>query len=419
MGKPEPVALARGIELDVASVRADFPILAETVNGHPLIYLDSAATSQKPAEVIEAVGNYYRTSNANVHRGVHMLGERATEVFEGARTAVAGFVNADPRGVIFVRNTTEGLNLVAQAYARPRLGPADRIVATVMEHHSNLVPWQQVRDQTGCQLEFISMTDDGRLDPESVARLLQAPTRLLTVTHVSNVLGTLNPIQELVRMAHREGIVVCIDGAQAVPHMAVDLADLDADFYAFSGHKMCGPTGIGVLYGRPALLEEMPPFLTGGSMISVVTLEQTTWAEIPHRFEAGTPDIASAAGLTAAISYLQGLGMAQIQQHEEELTDYAAEALSEVPGLTQYGPQGRARMGIISFNLESVHPHDVGTILDREGVAIRAGHHCCQPLMRRLGVAATTRASFYLYNTREEVDGLVRGLGEVNRIFTA
>jgi cysteine desulfurase/selenocysteine lyase len=419
VGKPEPVALARGIELDVASVRADFPILAETVNGHPLIYLDSAATSQKPAEVIEAVGNYYRTSNANVHRGVHMLGERATEVFEGARTAVAGFVNADPRGVIFVRNTTEGLNLVAQAYARPRLGPADRIVATVMEHHSNLVPWQQVRDQTGCQLEFISMTDDGRLDPESVARLLQAPTRLLTVTHVSNVLGTLNPIQELVRMAHREGIVVCIDGAQAVPHMAVDLADLDADFYAFSGHKMCGPTGIGVLYGRPALLEEMPPFLTGGSMISVVTLEQTTWAEIPHRFEAGTPDIASAAGLTAAISYLQGLGMAQIQQHEEELTDYAAEALSEVPGLTQYGPQGRARMGIISFNLESVHPHDVGTILDREGVAIRAGHHCCQPLMRRLGVAATTRASFYLYNTREEVDGLVRGLGEVNRIFTA
>ncbi|MHB1525905.1 MAG: cysteine desulfurase [Candidatus Dormibacteria bacterium] len=417
MGEPERGRLRAPETLDLAKLRLDFPILTERVNGHPLVYLDSAATSQKPAVVIDAISDYYRTANANVHRGVHGLGELATEVFEGARETIAAFVSADPRGVVFVRNTTEGLNLVAQAYARPRFGPSDRIVATVMEHHANLVPWQQVRDQTGCQLDFISVTDEGRLDQESVARLLQAPTRLLAVTHVSNVLGTINPIRELVEMAHREGIVVCVDGAQAVPHMTVDLADLDADFYAFSGHKMCGPTGIGVLYGRPQLLEEMPPFLTGGSMISVVTLESTSWNEIPHKFEAGTPDIAGAAGLRAAAGYLMETGLDLIRSHEEELTDYAAEALSEVPGLRQYGPPGRDRLGIISFNLEGVHPHDVGTILDREGVAVRAGHHCCQPLMRRLGVAATTRASFYLYNDRDEVDALVRGLGEVNRIF--
>ena len=405
--------------LDVPRLRGDFPILAERVNGHPLVYLDSAATSQKPEVVIDAISNYYRSANANVHRGVHALGERATEVYEGARESIAEFINADPRGVVFVRNTTEGLNLVAQAYARPRFGPSDRIVATVMEHHANLVPWQQVRDQTGCQLEFISITDQGRLDEESVGRLLRAPTRLLAITHVSNVLGTINPVRELVERAHREGIVVCVDGAQAVPHMAVDLAELGADFYAFSGHKMCGPTGIGVLYGRPELLEEMPPFLTGGSMISVVTLERTTWNEIPHKFEAGTPDIAGAAGLRAAVGYLAKTGLDLIRSHDEELSDYAAEALSEVPGLRQYGPPASERLGIISFNLDGIHPHDVGTILDREGVAVRAGHHCCQPLMRRLGVAATTRASFYLYNDKDEVDALVRGLGEVNRIFRA
>ncbi len=405
--------------LDVARLRADFPILREVVNGHPLVYLDSAATSQKPDSVIQAVSDYYRFANANVHRGVHALGERATEIFEGAREDVAHFVNADPRGVVFVRNTTEGLNLVAQAYARPRLGPGDRIVATEMEHHSNLVPWQQVRDQTGCQLEFIKLTDEGRLEDESVSRLLQRPTRLLAVTHVSNVLGTINPIRDLVARAHREGIVVCVDGAQAVPHMPVDLKELDADFYSFSGHKMLGPTGIGVLFGKPELLEQMPPFLTGGSMISVVTLERTTWTEIPHRFEAGTPDIAGAAGLRAAIAYLTAVGMETIQKHTAELTDYAEEALSEVTGLVQYGPRGEDRAGIVSFNLEGVHPHDVGTILDREGVAVRAGHHCCQPLMKRLGVAATTRASLYLYNSRGEVDGLVAGLGEVGRIFGA
>ena len=413
-GSAAPVA---STPLEVERLRGDFPILQEVVNGHPLVYLDSAATSQKPESVIRAISDYYRFANANVHRGVHALGERATEVFEGAREDVARFIHADSRGVVFVRNTTEGLNLVAQAFARPRFGPGDRIVATKMEHHSNLVPWQQVRDQTGCRLEFIELTEEGRLEEQSVERLLQPPTRLLAVTHVSNVLGTVNPIRELVERAHREGIVVVVDGAQAVPHMPVDVAELGADFYSFSGHKMLGPTGTGVVYGRPELLEQMPPFLTGGSMISVVTLERTTWNEIPHRFEAGTPDIAGAAGLSAAIRYLEAVGMERIRQHSAELTDYAQEALSEVPGLTQYGPRGEDRTGMVSFNLEGVHPHDVGTILDREGVAVRAGHHCCQPLMRQLGVAATTRASFCLYNTRDEVDCLVRGLGEVNRIF--
>jgi cysteine desulfurase/selenocysteine lyase len=406
-------------ELGVDQLRADFPILQERVNGHPLVYLDSAATSQKPQQVIEAISDYYLHANANVHRGVHALGERATEVFESAREEVARFVGADPRGLIFVRNTTEGLNLVAQAFARPRLGPGDRIVATLMEHHSNLVPWQQVREQTGCQLEFIGLTPEGRLDLEEAARLLREPTRLLAVTHVSNVLGTINPIAELARMAHREGIVVCVDGAQAVPHLPVNLAELGADFYAFSGHKMLGPTGIGALWGRPQLLEEMPPFLTGGSMISVVRLEGTSFDEIPHKFEAGTPDIGGTAGLRAAVAYLTGVGMEAIRRHEEELTDYALEALSEIPGLVQYGPRGVERAGVVSFNLKGVHPHDVGTILDREGVAVRAGHHCCQPLMRHLGVAATTRASFHLYNRPSEVDSLVRGLGEVARVFGA
>ncbi len=405
--------------LDVERIREDFPILRDRVNGHPLVYLDSAATSQKPESVVRAISQYYLHANANVHRGVHALGELATEIFEQARLDVARFVAADPRGVVFVRNTTEGLNLVAQAFARPRFGPGDRIVATLMEHHSNLVPWQQVREQTGCQLEFIGLTDEGRLEWADVERLLQPPTRLLAVTHLSNVLGTINPISELVEMAHREGIQVCVDGAQAVPHMPVDISALGADFYAFSGHKMLGPTGIGVLWGRPELLEEMPPFLTGGSMISVVQLDHTTWDEVPHKFEAGTPDIAGAAGLSAAVSYLEEVGMEAVRRHSVELTDYAIEALSEVPGLVQYGPRGEDRLGIVSFNLEGIHPHDVGTILDREGVAVRAGHHCCQPLMRRLGVAATTRASFQLYNRRDEVEALLGGLEQVGRIFTA
>jgi cysteine desulfurase/selenocysteine lyase len=403
--------------LDVAQVRADFPILQERVNGHRLAYLDNASTSQKPEVVIDAVSDYYRTANANVHRGVHALGERATEIFEQARIAVARLVGADPRGIVFVRNTTEGINLVAQAFARERFGPGDRIVCTEMEHHSNLVPWQQVRDQTGCDLEFIPVTPHGLLDQEACNRLLQAPTRLLAVSHVSNVLGTINPVEEMITRAHAEGITVVVDGAQAVPHMPVDLGLMNPDFYAFSAHKMCGPTGIGVLYGRPELLEEMPPFLTGGSMISVVTLEKTTWDEIPHKFEAGTPDIAGAAGLRAAVDYLEKVGMPAIFRNGAELTEYADEVLSEVPGLTRYGPKGPNQLGIVSFNLAGVHPHDVGTIVDRWGVAVRAGHHCCQPLMRRLGVTATTRASVYLYNNRDDVDALVAALGDVNRIF--
>ncbi len=402
---------------DVARIRRDFPILGERVNDSPLVYLDSAATSQKPDAVIDAVANYYRHANANVHRGVHALGERATEIFEQARSDVAQFIGADPRGVVFVRNTTEAINLVAQAYARPRLGPGDRIAVTEMEHHSNFVPWQQVRDQTGAQLEMIAVGSDGRLDGDSVERLLKPPTRLLSVSHVSNVLGTVNPVSDLIARAHAEGIVVCVDGAQAVPHLPVNVALLEADFYAFSLHKMLGPTGIGVLYARPRLLEEMPPFLTGGSMISVVKLEETTWDEVPHKFEAGTPDIAGAAGASAAIAYLEGVGMDAVARHGAELTEYAEEALSVVPGMRSYGPRGKDQLGIISFNLDGVHPHDIGTILDRHGVAVRAGHHCSQPLMRRLGVAATARASVYLYNTREEVDALVRSLGEVNRIF--
>jgi cysteine desulfurase / selenocysteine lyase len=403
--------------LEVARVRADFPILQEQVNGHRLAYLDNASTSQKPRVVIDAVSDYYRRANANVHRGVHALGERATEIFEDARVAVARLVGADPRGIVFVRNTTEGINLVAQAFAREQFGPGDRIVCTEMEHHSNLVPWQQVRDQTGCDLEFIPVTPHGLLDLETCERLLKAPTRLLAVSHVSNVLGTINPVEEMISRAHAEGITVVVDGAQAVPHMPVDLGLLDPDFYAFSAHKMCGPTGIGVLYGRPELLEEMPPFLTGGSMISVVTLEKTTWDEIPHKFEAGTPDIAGAAGLQAAVDYLEKVGMPAIFRHGAELTEYADEVLSEVPGLTRYGPKGPDQLGIVSFNLAGIHPHDVGTIVDRWGVAVRAGHHCCQPLMRRLGVTATTRASVYLYNNRDDVDALVAALGDVNRIF--
>ncbi|MGH7611879.1 MAG: aminotransferase class V-fold PLP-dependent enzyme, partial [Candidatus Dormibacteria bacterium] len=351
--------MATATALDPVRLRQDFPILGETVNGHRLVYLDSAATSQKPESVIQATADYYRHSNANVHRGVHELGERATEIFEQARLAVAELVGADPRGVVFVRNTTEGLNLVAQAYARERFGPEDRIVATVMEHHSNLVPWQRVRDQTGCALEYIPVTKDGRLDSDAVDRLLRAPTRLLAVAHVSNVLGTINPIAELVARAHREGIVVCVDGAQAVPHLPVDLRQLDCDFYAFSAHKMCGPTGIGVLCAKPELLEAMPPFLTGGSMISVVTLESTSWDEIPHKFEAGTPDIAGAAGLKAAVAYLRDQGMDRIQRHGATLTEYADEALSEVPGLNRYGPRGDDQLGILSLTLDGVHPHDV------------------------------------------------------------
>ena len=403
--------------LPVERLRSDFPILEERVNGHPLAYLDSAATSQKPQVVLDAISDYYRAANANVHRGTHALAERATDIFESARERVARFIDADPRGVVFVRNTTEGINLVAYGWAGHHLGPGDRLVVTEMEHHSNFVPWQEVRDRTGCELAMIPVDDDGRLDLAAAARLLERPTRLLAVTHVSNVLGTVNPVAELAAMAHRSGALVLVDGAQAVPHRPVSVRQLDADFYAFSGHKMLGPTGVGVLWGRPELLEATHPFLTGGSMISVVTLERTTWNEVPYKFEAGTPDIAGAAGLLAAIEYLEAVGLAAVDAHEAELAHYAMEVLSEAGDITCYGPPEAERPGILSFNVRGVHPHDVGTILDRAGVAVRAGHHCCQPLMRRLGVPATVRASFYLYNTRAEVDALGMALADVRRIF--
>jgi cysteine desulfurase/selenocysteine lyase len=404
--------------LDVERLREDFPVLHRTLHGRPLVYLDSAATSQKPAQVLEAMERYYRTSNANVHRGVHTLGNEATDSFEAGRVRVADFIDADPAGLVFLRNATEGLNLVAASYARELLQPGDRIVLTVMEHHSNLVPWQLAAERGGLEIAYIDVTDEGTLDPDSIERLLQPPTKLVSLSHQSNVLGTINDVAAIARRAHETGAVVCVDAAQSVPHMPVSVRDLDIDFLAFSGHKMCGPMGIGVLWARPELLERMPPFLSGGSMISRVSLERTTWNAVPHKFEAGTPDVASVVGLAAACDYLDRAGRDAIHQHELSLTGHMIDVLEEVGGVALYGPRdGRDRGGAVSFNLADVHAHDVGTILDREGVAVRAGHHCAQPLMRRYDVAAMARASVYLYNTHAEVDALGAALGEVRRIF--
>ena len=404
--------------LDVARVRADFPILDREFRGQRLAYLDSAATSQKPNQVIEAISRYYATTNANVHRSVYALGSEATDVFEQGRERIARFVDADPRGLVFVRNTTEAINLVAASFARELLQPGDRIVVSEMEHHSNLVPWQLAAQRAGLQLEAIRLHDDGTPDLEHAAELLQAPTKLLSITHASNVLGTINDVPRLIGMAHASGALVCVDAAQSVPHMPVSVRQLDCDFLAFSGHKMCGPMGIGVLWARPELLERMPPFLGGGSMISRVTLQSSSWNEIPHKFEAGTPDVASVAGLVAACDYIDGLGFPAIRAHERRLTEKLLAVLSQAPGVTVYGPPGlEERGGCVSFNVADVHAHDVGTILDRIGIAVRAGHHCCQPLMARLGVAATARASVYLYNTEAEVSALGVGLAEVARVF--
>jgi cysteine desulfurase/selenocysteine lyase len=404
--------------LDVARLRADFPILARRIGERPLVYLDSAATSQKPVAVLDAIEHYYRQSNANVHRGVHTLGTEATDAFEDARQRVGRFIDADPRGVVFLRNATEGLNLVASSYARELLKPGDRIVLSVMEHHSNLVPWQLAAERAGLELAFLDITDEGRLDLEAGARLLEAPTKLVAVSHASNVLGTVNDIARLTRMAHAAGALVCVDACQSVPHMPVSVRDLDVDFLAFSGHKMCGPMGAGVLWARPELLERMPPFLGGGSMILRVDLERSTWNEVPHKFEAGTPDVASAHGLAAACDYLDAVGRDRIHAHELALTQHLLDTLDEVGGVTVHGPRNLVdRGGIVSFSMGEVHPHDIGTVLDREGVAVRAGHHCCQPLMRRLGVTATARASMYLYTTHDEIDALGEALGEVHRLF--
>lgn len=398
--------------LNPVALRADFPILAREVHGKPLAYLDNAASAQRPQAVIEALGEFYGTHYANIHRGVHTLSEEATVAYEEARDQVAAFVRApDRRGVILTRNATEGINLVAYSWGRANVGPGDRIVVTEMEHHSNLVPWQVLAREVGAELAFVSVTGEGRLDLESLDRLLASGSvKLVACAHVSNVLGTVNPVREVIMRARAAGARVLVDAAQSVPHMPVDVAALDCDFVAFSGHKMCGPSGIGVLYGRPELLEEMPPFLTGGGMISRVGRLEATWTDLPGKFEAGTPAIAEAVGLGAAVDYLSGVGMEAVWEHEQELAAYALERLEETPGVRVIGPPAEGRCGVVAFTVESIHPHDVAQMLDREGVAIRAGFHCAQPLHECMGLRATARASFYLYNTREEVDRLVVGI---------
>lgn len=404
--------------LDVRAIRQDFPILHQAVHGRPLVYLDNAASSQKPRLVIEALDEYYRHYNANVHRGIHALSEQASLAYEEARRKVARFINArSAKEVIWTRNTTEAINLVAYTWGRANIGPGDEILLTEMEHHSNLIPWQILARENNAVLRFIRVTEDGLLDLDSFAERLTARTKLVSMVHMSNVLGTINPLPQIVRQAHAAGAAVLVDGAQSVPHLPVDVQALDCDFLAFSGHKMCGPTGIGVLYGKRDLLEAMPPFLGGGDMIREVFLESSTWNELPWKFEAGTPAIAQAIGMGFAVDYLNGLGMEMVHAHEQELVRYALDALSQVGGLTLYGPPAEMRGGVATFNIPGVHPHDVATILDSEGVAVRAGHHCAQPLMRRYDVPATVRASFYVYNLREEIDALIDGLEKAKAIF--
>ena len=407
--------------LDLQKIRSDFPVLQREVRpGTPLVYLDSAATSQKPAVVLRALDDFYRLHNANVHRGIHTLAEEATALYEGARRKVATFINAvSAREVIFTRNASEAINLVAHSWGRVRLKAGHRLLLTEMEHHSNLVPWQMLAAERGLQIDIIPITADGLLDLAVADDLLALGPRLLAFSHMSNVLGTINPVAELCRRAHAAGAVVLVDGAQSVPHFSVDVQALGADFYVFSAHKMCGPTGIGVLWGREALLESMPPFLGGGDMISTVQLREFTPAALPHKFEAGTPAIAEAAGLGAAVDYLEAVGVENIHAHEAALTEYALERLSEVPGLTLYGPPAAGRGGVAAFTLRDVHAHDVAQVLDGSGVAVRAGMHCTMPLHARLGVSATARASFYLYNTRAEIDVLAEGLLQVNALFAS
>jgi cysteine desulfurase/selenocysteine lyase len=405
--------------IDIQRVRHDFPILGREVRpGVKLVYLDSTATSQKPQAVIGAMSEFYLRSNANIHRGVHVLAEEATGQYEQARAGIARFVNAAaPHEIIFTRNTTESINLVAHAWARSYLKPGDLIVLTEMEHHSNLVPWQMIAAEKDLRLEFIPITDQGLLDLQVYRGLLQESPRLVAFTHMSNVLGTITPAQEMIRMAHEAGAMTLLDAAQSVPHLGADVQALDVDFMAFSAHKMCGPTGIGVLYGKARLLEAMPPFLGGGDMIKEVKLRSFRPNSLPHKFEAGTPAIAEAVGFQAAIDYLSALGMGNIADHERAITEYAMERLEEVPGLTVLGPPSDKKGGVASFTFDGVHPHDVAQILDRHGIAVRAGHHCAQPLHARLGIHASTRASFYLYSTIQEVDALIDGLYQVRKVF--
>jgi cysteine desulfurase / selenocysteine lyase len=416
VSRPAPPASAA---LDVAAFRADFPILARRVRGKPLVYLDNAATSQKPRAVIEALARYYETTNANVHRGVYLLSEEATAAYEGAREKARAFLNArEAREIVFVRGTTEGVNLVASSYGRRNLQPGDEIVVSAMEHHSNIVPWQLICEERGATLRVVPMNGAGELRTDEFERLLGERTKLVALVHVSNSLGTINPVRDLIARARAHGIPVLLDGAQAAPHLPVDVQDLDCDFYTVSGHKMFGPTGIGVLYGKAERLEAMPPYQGGGDMIKSVTFAKTTYADLPAKFEAGTPDIAGAVGLGAAIDYLGALDWRAVAAHEADLLAYAGARLAEVPGVRLVGTAAH-KASVISFVMEGVHAHDVGTIVDQEGVAIRTGHHCTQPVMEFFGVAATARASFAFYNTREDADALVAALGKVRKVFGA
>ena len=414
-----PVAVTARPKLDAQKLRADFPIFEQEIHGKPLAYLDSAVSSQKPRQVLDALRTFYETSYGNVHRGVYLLSERATSAYEGARSTLAAFVNApSPRELIFVRGATEGLNLVAYSWGLNNLGPGDVVVVTELEHHSNFVPWQYVAKRTGAEFRMIRLTDEGELALDRLDDLAgEGNVKVVAANLVSNALGTVNPIERLAAWAREQGAISVVDAAQAAPHRRIDVQALGCDFLAFSSHKMCGPTSVGALWGRAELLEAMEPFNLGGHMIRSVRFEETTWGEVPAKFEAGTQPIAEAVGFGAAADYLSDVGLEAIEEHEHELTTYALERLAEVPGVITYGPPPERRAGIISFNVEGIHPHDVAQVLDSEGIAIRAGHHCCQPLMTRLGVAATNRASFYLYTVRDEIDRLVDGLHKARRIL--
>jgi len=405
------------VPYDVNAVRADFPILGRTVHGKPLAYLDNAASSQHPAQVIDAIRDLYESGYSNIHRGVHQLSQEATRAYEDGRAAVRGFLNADcMHEVVFTRGTTESINLVAQSFARPRLQPGDEILITHMEHHSNIVPWQMVCEQTGAVLKVVPINDLGELEMDRFSKLLSDKTKLVAVAHVSNALGTINPIEEIIEQAHARGVPVLVDGAQAVAHIPVDVQSLDCDFYAFSGHKIYGPTGIGVLYGKEKWLNEMPPYQGGGDMILSVSFEKTVYNQLPYKFEAGTPNIAGVVGLGAALGYVQGIGLGRIAAHENGLLEYAVAELGQVDGLRMVG-EAKRRAGLVSFVLDAVHPHDIGTMLDMDGVAIRTGHHCAQPVMERFGVPATARASFAMYNTFGEIDRLVESIHKTIGMF--
>ena len=410
-------SVSRNMQLDISKMRSDFPILSKKINGKPLVYFDNAATTQRPVQVIQAIDRFYRETNSNVHRGVHELSERATEQFEAARENVAKFINAkSPNEIIFVRGTTEAINLVAYSYGK-KLSRGNRVLLSLMEHHSNIVPWQFLREK-GVELDYVGVNDDGTLKLEDYYRLMTKQTKIVSITHVSNVLGTINPVEEIAKIAHEKGSLILVDGAQSIPHVSIDVQEMDCDFFAFSGHKMLGPTGIGVLYAKESVLEQMDPFMGGGSIIKEVQLNESKWNDLPYKFEAGTPNIAGAIGLGVAIDYLNVIGMENIRRVGKGLTEYALETLPEVGDIEIYGPKNSEdRVEVFSFNLAKVHAHDVASIVNDYGVAIRSGHHCAQPLMRRLGVPATSRASLYAYNTKEEIDLFIQSLKKAKEVF--